>query len=98
MKKKSIPHVGMPGIRISIDLQMPQPPGHEEPCDIDDLMEDDVCETCGELHPEGECTNSHNMRTGPLPELQGKKPIVDSEYLRRIEAQEKANKSKGEKK
>ena len=74
--------LGMDGFKIRIDLVMPSPPHVEE----EEMEEYEECEECGERHcPTEECgDNTHNMRNGPLPDLEGKKPVVPSEYLERM--------------
>lgn len=78
-----VPHVGMSGFKLRIDIQMPQ---KEE--------EFPQCPCCGDRHdPEGDCIdNMHNFRTGPIPELANNEPVVDSEYIKRVKALEEKNK------
>jgi len=82
MKKKEPKHIGMDKFKLRLDLEMPE---HlpEERSDV--LYEDVMCETCGEVHRDGECDNRNNFRTGPIPSLTQKNvPVVPSTYIQKL--------------
>ena len=94
-----LPKIGMDGIKISIDLQMPMPPQAERE-EHDDGEEFEECPACGEQHcPTEDCPdNIHNFRNNPIPALARGEPVVESEYINRVKAAEKSLEDKKSKK
>jgi len=74
MKKQ----IGMDKFKLRLDLEMPQSSNPEV------INEEYLCDDCGEIHREGDCNNGHNMRTGPIPELENKEPVVPSTYIEKL--------------
>ena len=84
----------MKGFKIRLDIEMPMPKG-EKP---EEKFEE--CEACGQEHcPTEECPDhTANFRNGPIPALAKGEPVVESEYIKRVQAAEAKQEAKAKEK